>query len=116
MEDPSQREALLLLIENTDGTIIIVEADPDTGFVVSACDSQRDPISWTQSVSDIATRVAVTWKQQGVDDEGKPTTKDVKEQVVNAPLELQHGTRSVSVSTELQSSADALSVASLRSC
>jgi hypothetical protein len=92
-------------------TIIIVETDPDAGVNITACDVLRDPVTWIQSVADLATRVYVSWKQQGVDDEGLPTTTDVTEVEIDASLEQQHGTRSVSVSTELQSAADAQNVA-----
>ena len=92
-------------------TITIVETDPETGFDISACDLLRDPVSWVQSVADIATRVNVTWKLQGVDDEGLNTTTDVTERVIDAALEQQYGTRGVSVSTELQSATDAEDVA-----
>ena len=113
MEDPSLRAALLTLIEDPDsGLIVIVDSDPDGALHISSCDVLRDPISWTQSVSDIATRVSVTWKSQGVDDDGNPTTEDVTERIIDAPLELRHGTRAVSISTELQSADDAQDVAS----
>lgn len=92
-------------------TIVIEEVDPNSGATISACDILRDPVTWIQSVADVATRSSVTWKLQGVDEEGNPTTTDVTEYVIDEPLEERHGTRSVSVSTELQSQADARSVA-----
>jgi len=92
--------------------IVIVQSDPDEGVNVSACDVLRDPVTWIQSVADIATRAYVSWKQQGVDEEGLPTTTDITEVEIDAPLEQRHGTRTVSISTELQSQADAQDVAS----
>jgi hypothetical protein len=111
LEDPALRLSLLLLIEDETGTIVIVEGNPEESLRLSACDILRDPISWTQSVSDVATRVSVTWKAQGVDDQGLPTTTEVTEHLIDAALEAEHGTRAVSVSTELQSATDANAVA-----
>jgi hypothetical protein len=110
LEDPAERAALIHFVDD-DGVISIEESDPTAAFKVSACDVLRDPVDWAQSVADLATRVNVTWKQQGVDDEGKNTTTDVTEHVIDPALELTHGTRAVSVSTELQSAADASNVA-----
>jgi hypothetical protein len=92
-------------------TIVIVEGDPDVGINLSACLVLRDPVQWVQDVSDVVTRVSVTWKVQGTDAEGKPVTTDATELVVDSALETTHGTRGVSVSTQLQSAADAANVA-----
>jgi hypothetical protein len=91
--------------------IVIEEADPESGFDLSACVILRDPVQWIQDVSDVITRAAVTWKLQGVDDDGLPTTTDVTEHVVDAPLEELYGTRRLSVSTQLQAAEDAQDVA-----
>jgi hypothetical protein len=92
-------------------TIVIVEGDPDVGINLSACLILRDPVQWVQDVSDVVTRVSVTWKVQGLDNEGNPTTSDATELVVDSTLETTHGTRGVSVSTQLQAAADAEDVA-----
>ena len=92
-------------------TIIIEQANPDEGWDLSACLIVRDPVTWLQDVSDVVTRVAVQWKEQGVDDEGNPETNDLTEVVIDPALETLYGTRRVSVSTELQASADAQDVA-----
>ena len=57
------------------------------------------------------TRVAVGWLVQGVDDDGLPTTTEATEQVIDAPLEVEYGTRRVQVSTQLQDADDARDVA-----
>ena len=92
-------------------TIVIEPVNPDEGFDLSACLIERDPVTWVQDVSDVVTRVAVTWKLQGVDDEGNPTTEDVTERIVDSGLESRHGTRAVSLSSQLQDATDALHVA-----
>jgi hypothetical protein len=91
--------------------IIVIPTDPDSGFDLSACQILRDPVTWTQTVADVVTRVAVGWLVQGVDDEGLPTTTDATVQVVDAELETSYGTRRVQVSTQLQAEDDARDVA-----
>lgn len=95
----------------TKTVIEVVQSDPDAGLDLSACMILREPVSWVQDVSDVVTRVAASWLVQGVDDEGLPTTTDSTVHVVDTALEEQVGTRSVSVSTQLQSETDAQDVA-----
>jgi hypothetical protein len=92
-------------------TIEIEQADPATGFDLSACQVLRDPVSWVQTVADVVTRVAVSWKVQGVDDDGLPTTTDSTVHEIDPGLEAIHGSRRVSVSTQLQAADDAIDVA-----
>ena len=111
VEDPAQRTPLAHL-EMVDGVIVIVEGGPNgTALEISACDLLRDPVQWTQTVADVTTRAAVTWLQQGVDDDGQPTTTDRTVTIVDDGLEDQYGQRGISVSTMLQSSTDATDVA-----
>lgn len=110
LEDPALRTALLKFAE-VNGKIVIVAADPESGWNLSACVILRDPVTWVQDVSDVATRASVTWKVQGVDDKGLPTTTDATEYVIDTARETLYGTRNVSVSTQLQSAADAQGVA-----
>jgi len=107
LEDPSLRASLLQLAETADGTIVIVQSDPDAGLDLSACEILRDPVSWIQSVADVATRVSVGWQVQGLDDEGLPTTSEATVLLVDAGLEASMGTRAISASTQLQAEADA---------
>lgn len=93
-------------------TIVIIPTDPSTGFDLSACVILRDPVTWVQDVSDVITRTSVSWKVQGVDDEGNPTTTEATERAIDATLETRYGTRNASVSTQLQAAADAQEVAS----
>lgn len=110
LEDPALRASLLQLAL-VDGRIVVVQSDPDIGFDLSACVILRDPVTWVQDVSDVLTRVSVGWLVQGVDDEGKPTTTDATELVVDPALEVVHGTRGASISTQLQAALDAQDVA-----
>lgn len=93
-------------------TIVIIGSDPTTGFDLSACVILRDPVTWVQDVSDVITRTSVSWKVQGVDEEGNPTTTEATERAIDATLETRYGTRNASVSTQLQAAADAQEVAS----
>lgn len=111
LEDPALRAALLTLQLDGSNVIVIVRTNPDAGYDLTACVILREPLSWVQDVSDVATRASVTWKVQGLDNEGNPTTSDATESVVDPALESQYGTRNVSVSTELQAATDAQAVA-----
>lgn len=95
----------------TPNKIVIVQGDPDIGFDLSACTILRNAVTWVQDVSDVVTRVAVGWLVQGVDDEGQPTTTESTVHEVDAQLEVDFGTRRVSVSTQLQAEVDATGVA-----
>lgn len=113
VEDPGGRPGLYRLEQGTDGIVRIVPAtDPeDDAITISSCDVLRDPVEWHQSVSDVSTRAAIGWLEQGVDDDGKPTTTDRTETVIDAGLETIYGIRRIQVSTLLQSAVDARTVA-----
>lgn len=112
VEDPAQR-APLAHLELVDGVVVIVmgSAIGDLALKISACDILRDPVTWTQTVSDITTRASVGWLEQGVDDDGKPETTDRTYTVVDAGAEASFGQRGISVGTMLQAEADAQAVA-----
>jgi hypothetical protein len=111
VEDPANRAALFTLAM-VDGVVVIIPRGSAAAVLdISACDVLRDPVRWEQSVSDVSTRVAVQWLEQAVDDEGKPTTNEHTETLVDAELEVDHGKRRISVSTLLTTSADAADVA-----
>jgi hypothetical protein len=112
VEDPAMRPSLAELEENDDGVVVIVAAAASVDSLdLSACDVLRDDVTWTQDTQDVTTRVAVTWKEQGVDDEGQTTTTDRTVTIVDAPLETRLGSRRVSLSSELQAADDATEVA-----
>ena len=64
LEDPHARPALLLLTVSGGVVVIVPNPDPAAATVLSACDVELDPLTWVQDVADVATRVAVTWKEQ----------------------------------------------------
>lgn len=91
------------------GVIVIVPASSagGHGLTISACDVLLDPIQWVQDVADVATRVAIGWKDQ-TPDPTKPVDRTVT--VINAPAETANGQRRVQVSTELAVQTDAQAV------
>lgn len=111
VEDPASRSSQYLL-QLVDGVVQIVP-NPGTGpaLALSACDLLRDDAEWTQDTQDVVTRASVTWQEQGVDDEGQPTTTERTVTVIDSALELLYGTRRLSLSTQLQDEEDALDVA-----
>ena len=109
VEDPAARLALYRL-ELVDGVVVISIAG--AGTVLSACDVLRDPITFVQDVSDVVTRAAISWQEQTVDDDGVPAPTERTEMEIDAELELVHGVRRISVSTQLVAAQDALDVAS----
>lgn len=109
VEDPASRPPadVLALV---DGVVVIVPA-VDDALDVSACDLLQDPATWRQTVADIATRVAVTWLEAGVDGDGAPITTERTVTVVDADREAAWGSRAYSLSTQLCASGDADAVA-----
>jgi hypothetical protein len=110
LEDIDARPPLYTLAMDAGGVIRIVPASTvgGHGLVISACDVLLDPIQWIQDVADVATRVAIGWKDQ-TPDPVKPVDKTVT--VINAPAESAAGQRRVQVSTELALLPDATAVA-----
>jgi hypothetical protein len=109
VEDPANRPSQSVL-DDVDGVVRIV-GEGAGGVVVSSCDVLRDDVEWTQDTSDVMTRADVTYKVQGVDDEGQTATTDATVSVVDADLEARLGARRMSLSTQLTTSADAQLVA-----
>lgn len=110
VEDPSARQALYALAEDEAGLVVIGDSAA-FGLPLSSCDVLRDPVTFKRDVQSLSTRAAVTWKEQTVDDEGKPGTTEHTETVIDEDLEARHGTRRVSLSTELTAAEDAIDVA-----
>lgn len=112
VEDPATRAALYTLSVDENGIVQIIPSfEGDAAQEISACDVLRDPVEWTQSVSDVSTRVAVRWLEQGVNEEGRPETTERTLTVIDAQLEAVYGYRRISFSTMLQAEADARRVA-----
>lgn len=110
LEDVNTRAALQVLVMGADNVIRIVPAPVvgDAGVTVSACDVLLDPVHWEQDVADVATRVAIGWKDQ-TPDPVKPVDKTVT--LVDAAAEAASGQRRVQISTQLSTSGDATNVA-----
>lgn len=109
VEDPTNRPSQHVL-ELVDGTVQIVDGGA-LALVLSACDVLRDDVKWEQDTQDVVTRAAVTWKEQGTDDDGKPTTTDRTVTLIDRPLEAEYGLRRLALSTELVNADDAGDVA-----
>lgn len=112
VEDPANRPPGLVLSDDTgSGLVEIVPSGSVSGVTLSACDVLREPVTWVQSVSDVATGSSVTWQEDGTDSEGQPTATERTETVVDSALEAIYGQRRVSLSTLLAQQPDAVRVA-----
>lgn len=109
LESLSDRPPQFVLVKGADGVIRISTADPSaTGaLTIDACDILLEPIRWRHDVQDMATRVAVTWREQTLDDKGQPAPTDRTITQVNPLLEADIGVHRVAVGTQLSRQADA---------
>lgn len=111
LADPAQQSALYLLTM-VGGVAVIVPTTAADGVIdLDSCDVLRDPVTFTQTVGDVVTRVAVTWLEQTVDDDGLPDPTERTVELVDADAELAYGVRRVAVSTLLTTLAAARIVA-----
>ena len=110
LEDIDSRPGLYVLAMDAGGVVRIMPISQagGHGLTISACDVLLDPIQWVQDVADVATRVAVGWKDQAPDP-AKPTDRTVT--VINAAAETAGGQRRLQIGTELAALADATTVA-----
>jgi hypothetical protein len=106
LEDVDARPPMWQLYQDTDLVIRIRPAPvvAAKGITVSACDLLLDPVHWEQDIADVATRVAVGWKDQ-TPDPVKPV--DATTTAVNTGAETATGQRRVQVSTQLAQLPDA---------
>jgi hypothetical protein len=114
IEDPALRASLHELVELPDGSVdIAISGGPVDALDISACDVLRAPVQWHQAVADVSTRARVSWLEQlpPDPDSGQITTTEHTVELVDEALEVDYGTRSISVSTILQAAADADAVA-----
>jgi lysophospholipase L1-like esterase len=109
LEDVDARAPIQILAMGDDGLVHIVPAPimGDRGITVSACAVELDPVHWTQTVDDVATRVVIGWKDQTVPD--KPADAGVTD--IDDAAEAARGQRRVQISTELATQADAQTLA-----
>lgn len=112
LESLEERPALSGLTQGADSIVVIDLVGNVPGQVVlDACDISRDPVRWIQDVADVSTRVAVTWREQTLDDKGNPSPTDRVETVQDPALESNIGTRRIAVSTQLAAQLDAITLA-----
>ena len=95
------------------------ETAPATTSVITTRDTipasvlLRDDVTLTQSPDHVSSVVRVRWAEQGIDDEGKPTTTDRTVETTDASALTSIGYRSTSVSTNLVRLADAEALADM---
>jgi hypothetical protein len=113
VEDPRNRPPLYMLHQNTSTGQAEVVPNPVAPEAIGLTSSNvlEEPIRWTQDVADVATRVDVTWLEQGVDEDGHPETTERHQVTINAGLESVLGQRGFSLSTQLISPDEAARVA-----
>jgi hypothetical protein len=116
LEDPSTHRVGLYTLELDEaGLVQIVPASSAGAFTeLSACRLALDPIHWVKSVADVSTAVDVTWRDQTLDDAGKPAPTDRTETITGTTAEItRYGWRRVGVSTQLSTQTDAVAVAGI---
>jgi hypothetical protein len=108
IEDTHTRPALLLITKQGGVVVIVPDPDPDAATALSACDVLLDPLTWVQDVADVATRVAVTWKEQTT---APAELIDHTETVTDTALVTRLGVRRIGVTSHLTTSAAAAKLA-----
>ena len=114
LESMSDRVALFVLEKSSgDGLIrIVAKTVEQTGAVeIDSCSILLEPVRWRHDIEDVATRVAVTWREQTTDDEGKIKPTDRVESLSNPTLEGAIGVRRIAIATQLSRGGDAASIA-----
>lgn len=112
-EDPAKRTALRVLgIDPDTGFVdIIGSTRPSDGIYLPSCSIALEPLTMTQDVADVVTRVDLVWLEQTLDDKGLPAPTERHVLLVDTDAEASWGQQRVSVSTELTTSAAANTVA-----
>ena len=115
LADPRVQSALYQLTMGDAGLVVIVAtAAGGAAIELDSCDLLLDPVVFRQAVSDISTRVAITWLEQTIDDNtGQPAPTERTDIYTDAAAELANGTRRLGVQTVLTSAAVAGEVAAL---
>lgn len=109
LEDLACRRALYRLRQAGDGRAYL-ETASSGATVLEASTLARD-VDITRDTTDLATTVAVTWTETGVDDTGKPTSTQHTETAKDQALIERLGYRSVSITTDLATARDAQALA-----
>ena len=113
LEDPADRMVLNRLILPADETAPATTSVITTRDTIPASVLLRDDVTLTQSPDHVSSVVRVRWAEQGIDDEGKPTTTDRTVETTDASALTSIGYRSTSVSTNLVRLADAEALADM---
>lgn len=110
LEDMHARSSGRILTK--EGPWVVVISDPDVvdALQLDACAMLRDGLTWRQDTTDVITRVATKWLDQGVDGAGKPTEVERTEWVTDAASETVNGVRSLTVGTQLTTALDAVTI------
>ena len=113
LADPRVQAALYVLVD--EGGVVVIRPTPSSALAipVDACDVDLDPVVFRQAAADITTRVALTYKEQTLNDEGLPAPTDRTITLIDPVLEAERGTRRLAVSTLLTTPGDAGEVAAL---
>ena len=111
-EDVGERTSGEILVD-VDGivTIVVDSERPGGRTRIDGCQIAAEELTWIRDVSDVITRVDVTWKDQTVDQDGNPSPTDRAVRVLDADLEAGGNVRRLGLSTPLISEADAIDVA-----
>ena len=101
------------VLEDVDGivTIVVDSERPGGRTRIDGCQIPAEDLTWIRDVSDVITRVDVTWQEQTVDQDGNPAPTDRAVRVADAALEAGGNVRRLGLSTPLISEADAVDVA-----
>src|SRR5881628_248014 len=67
-------------------TIVLSSERPGGRTRIDGCQIAADELTWIRDVSDVITRVDVTWKDQTVDQDGNPSPTDRAVRVADADL------------------------------
>ncbi len=113
LEDIDSRAAMYGLKRGVDNVIriVVAPAADDKVLYLSACDVLLEPIRMIQSTEDDATRIALSWREQTLDDKGNPDPTDRELLSINASRETVTGQRRISVSTQLTNTTDGQRIA-----
>jgi hypothetical protein len=106
-EDPNLRASLGALTIDPDSGLVVITGNfrPTGALALSACDVLRDPFQVEQDVTDVLSRVDLTWLEQTVDDQGvtQPTERHIL--LIDWPTEDLYGQRRLGYQTMLSDAA-----------
>jgi hypothetical protein len=107
VEDVDARPAMLRLALVGGVVVIVVATSAVGGIELDACDVLLDPTRWVQDSTDMATQVAIGWREQTIDGDGLPAPTDRTVTRTDDALTATRGRFRVGISTELATGPDA---------